>query len=470
MKVLLLAPPYVPGFMRNARWDVIGISGSDWYPIYLSYCTALLEREGHEPKLLDAQVDKLSYDETYSIAEEFSPQLAVLYFSIKSLENDLVVAERIRGLTGGEVVLVGPSSSINPVETLNKSSKVSLLARGEFDFTVLELANNVPREQIKGLVWKDAMGEVHVNPQREPVSAEELDRFPFVTDVYRRHLNINNYHQSGHQHPFVDLFTGRGCAWGLCTFCLWPNTINKGAGYRTRQMASVIEELRFTQDEMPYIKEVFIQDDTLPEERAIELSEAILENKLKLCWSCYSRANLGLSTLQLMKRAGCRTMHVGFESSNPQILKNIKKGTSIKTMEEFARNANSVGLFIVADFITGLPGETVDTIKATVEWAKKLPVQRYTITLPKPYPETPFYDWLVEHNCLKDGHPDYPDLSTEDIYRWNKWSLRHVYLSPDYFFRMITKPYEWYRIARSARYLLPYLTSKEDKVSRDLEW
>lgn len=472
MKVLLLAPPYVPGFMRNARWDVISISGSDWYPIYLGWSTALLERENHEPKLLDAQVDKLSYEETYRIAEEFSPELTVLYFSTKSLATDLKTAKQIQELTGSEIVLVSPSASINSVETLEKSSRINLLARGEFDFTVLDLANRIPKDQIKGLIWKDSEGEVHVNPPREPVPAEELDKFPFVTDVYRRHLNIKNYHQSAHQHPFIDLFTGRGCAWGQCTFCLWPYTINKGAAYRTRKIGNVIEELRFVSEEMPYIKEIFIQDDTLPKQRVVELSEAILESKLKICWSCYARptADMDLNTLKLMKKAGCRTMHVGFESSNPDILKNIRKGTSVKTMEEFAKNANKVGLFIVADFITGLPGETVNTIRATVEWARRLPVQRYCITLPKPYPETPFYDWLMEHDCLKDGHPSYPSLSTEEIYRWNKWSLRRVYLSHNYFFRMITKPYEWYRIVRSAKYLLPYLTSREDKVSRDLEW
>lgn len=471
MKVLLLMPPFVPNFMRNARWDVIGISGSQWYPIYLAYCAGLLEREGHETKLLDAQVDSLSRDKTYQIAEDFHPQLAVIYFSTKALKNDIEVAEAIHDITGSEIILVGPSASMDSVETLKISPKINLMARGEFDFTVLDVANNAPWQQINGLLWKDDNGEVHINPPREPVPAEELDNFPFVTDVYRRHLNIRNYHQSGHKHPYIDLFTGRGCAWGLCTFCLWPNTINKGAGYRKRKIGSAIEELRFIQEELPYIKEVFIQDDVLPKERAIELSEAILENKLKLCWSCYSRPELDFATLRLMKKAGCRTMHVGYESSNPQILKNIKKGVSPQRMEEFTKSANKVGLFIVADLITGLPGETVETIKATVQWAKRLPVQRYTITLPKPYPETPFYDYLFEHGYLKEGRPNYPDLSTEEIYRWNKWSLKQVYFSPHYFWRMITKPYEWDRLLRSARYLFPFLSTKKDACSEEsLEW
>jgi anaerobic magnesium-protoporphyrin IX monomethyl ester cyclase len=470
MRVLLLAPPFVPGFMRNARWDVVGISGSDWYPIYLGYCTGLLEREGHNPKLLDAQVDKLTYEQTYQIAKDFSPELTVIYFSNKSLDNDFKVATKIRELTRSRIIFVGPSASIYPEKTLEQAGGSIMIGVGEFDFTVLDLANNVALDQINGLVWADTSGKTHVNPPREPVRAEELDKLPFVTDVYRKHLNIRNYHQTGHQHPFVDLFTGRGCAWGKCTFCLWPNTINKGAGYRTRQMTNVIDELKFIIQKMPYIKEVFIQDDTLSKDRAIALSEAILDANLRICWSCYSRANLDLTTLKLMKRAGCRTMHVGFESSDPQVLKNMKKGVTVDGMEEFAKNANKVGLYIVADFLTGLPGETVDTIKTTAKWAKKLPVQRYTITLPKPYPGTPLYDWLIEHNCLRDGHPNYPKLSPEEIFHLNKWSLKYVYMSPDFLLRMITKPREWGRIARSAMYALPYFLNKESKGSQKLEW
>jgi radical SAM superfamily enzyme YgiQ (UPF0313 family) len=268
----------------------------------------------------------------------------------------------------------------------------------------------------------------------------------------------------------VDLFTGRGCSWGLCTFCLWPNTLNKGAGYRTRKVENVIEELKFIREKMPYIKDIFFQDDTMPKKRAIELSEAILKEKLKIRWSCYSRANLDFDTLKLMKEAGCYLLEVGFESSNPEILKNIRKGITVEEMEEFAYNAKKAGILVIGAFITGLPGETVESIKATTEWAKKLPITRYTITLPKPYPETPLYKWLEERGYLKDGKPNYPNLSTEEIYKWNKWSLRHVYFSREYFFRVIVKPSEWRWILHSLKYFLPYLTNREDEHSRCLEW
>ena len=466
MKVLLLNPPFVKNFMRNARWAVVGISGSEWYPIWLAYCTGLLEKHGHTVKLLDAQNRNYTHEQTYTIAEEFKPELLVLYFSTSSLKNDMMVGQEIRKRTGAKVILVGPWASIDPKETLLSHKGIDMLARGEFDFTVLDVANRVPLSKIKGLYYKTKNGKsVRENAPRPPVTNEQLEEFPFVTDVYRRHLNIYDYHQTGHQYPYIDLFTGRGCVWGRCSFCIWVHTITKGGGYRMRSVDSVMKELKFIKEKMPEIKEIFLQDDTIPRGRARELAQAILDSGLKITWSCYSRANLDLETMKLMKKAGCRTMHVGFETADPTVLKTLDKGVTVEQGEKFAKDAAKAGLFIVGDFITGLPGETVETIKKTTEWAKKLPIQRYTVTLPKPYKETPLYRQLTKgKNFNKDGEVNYAHLSWEDINKWNRWSLRQIYLSPEYFFRMITKPYEWGRLIRSAMFFFPYLFSRKKQV------
>ncbi len=454
MKVLLLNPPFVPQFIRSSRWAAVSVSGSNWYPIYLAYCTGLLEKYGHQTKLVDGPVDRLPHEDVFSIARDFSPDMTVLYISTVSLDNDIAIGERLKDLTGSYIILVGPWCSIYPDQIIERSAKIDALAIGEFDYTVLEVAEGKAESTIDGLVWHDN-GKIIHNPPRSPLTTEQINEFPFVTDVYRRHLNIRNYFQMPHLHPFIDLFTGRGCPWGKCTFCLWPHTINKGAPYRKRDMNSVIEELKFIKKELPFVKEVFIQDDTLSNERAKELSTAIIESGLDITWSCYCRVDTELETLRLMKKSGCRLMHVGYESSNQQILKSVKKGTSVKQMGIFTENAYKVGLLNHADFIIGLPGETVETIKATVEWAKSLKVDSYQFTIPKAYPETPFYDWLEENGYLKDGWPNYPDLSIEDMERWTKWAIRQTNMNPWYLLRMMRKPREWRRLARSARYVLP---------------
>ncbi|MCJ7816576.1 MAG: radical SAM protein [Candidatus Aenigmarchaeota archaeon] len=461
MRVLMLNPPYLRGFMRNARWEAFSIAGSEWLPIWLAYATGWLEKHGHDVRLLDAGIEKLSKERTFQIIKEFKPELTAVYVTTTSMENDLEVANMIKE-AGSEVVLVGPWCSIYPENILKKSGKVSMLVDGEFDFPVLDLADGKPAEKIHGLVWKDDSGKIRHNGGDTSVPKNRLDEFPFVSDVYRRHIDLRKYHQAAHLHPFIDIFTGRGCAWGKCTFCLWPFTICKNSQYRTRSMENVIDEIKFIRKELPWVREIFIQDDTLPAWRAKELSEAILKSGLKVTWSCYARADASMDygTLSIMKKAGCRIMHVGYESSDPGILKSIIKGTTVKTMEDFTKAANELNLMIHADFIVGLPGETEETIKNTVSWARKLKVHSYQFTVPKPYPGTPFYSLLEKNGWLKDGYADYPNLSHEEIVKWNKWALKQTNMSSNYIMRMLVRPREWPRLARTARYTIPYIFSK----------
>lgn len=444
--------------MRNARWAAESISGSNWYPIYLAYCTGLLEKHGHKTKLVDAPIHNLSHRNVLEIAKKFSPELTVIYISDVSFENDVRVGELIKKFTDSYTILVGPWCSIEPKDKLKKAKGIDSIAVGEFDYTILDLAEEKPEEEINGLIYHSGAGVIE-NPERKPLTEEQINQFPFVTDVYRRHLNINNYFQAPHLHPFIDMFIGRGCPWGLCTFCLWPHTINEGASYRERSIDDAIEELKFIKEEIPQVKEVFIQDDTLSAKRAVELSKAILREDLNITWSCYSRPNLDYETLRLMAASGCRAVHVGYESADQDILNNIRKGVAVSQMEQFTEHANKAGLLIHADFIVGLPGETEKTIKETVKWARNLEVHSYQFTEPYPYPKTPFYKFLEENNYLNEkGEVNYPHLSSKEIREWTKWALRKTNLSPEFtfrIFRLLKEPQEVKRLGKAAKHFLP---------------
>lgn len=445
MKTLLLNPPYEKHFIRSARWAAKSISGSNWYPIWLAYCTGLLEKHGHEAKLVDALVEEYSNEKTVDLAAEYQPELTVIYISTASLQNDVEIAEAIKAKTGSRIVLVGPWCGVEPEMIINSSQAIEAIALYEFDRTILEIADRRELKDIKGLWWKDG-ARIIKNPVRPPITAEQLNEFPFVTDVYRRHLNIRKYFQAPQLYPFVDLFTGRGCAWGKCTFCLWPATMTKGAPYRQRRIEDVIEEIKSIKKELPYVKEVFIQDDTFPAERAGEFSAALLRQQIKLTWSCYSRADLDETTLRLMRQAGCRGLHVGFELSDPKILKLMNKGITAPQMEQFAKIAYNLGFIIHADFIFGLPGETVETIKATIAWAKKLPVHSYQIVTPKVYQNTPL--------CVLLAQPQSSNLSEAELSYWTKRAIRECHLNFGYLMRLLRHPAELGRLLRGARYVL----------------
>ena len=241
----------------------------------------------------------------------------------------------------------------------------------------------------------------------------------------------------------MDILTGRGCKWGLCTYCLWVHTYAKGPGYSTRSIENVIEELRFVERELPQVRSLMFQDDTFTEGRIVEFCEAKLKAGLKLRWSCYCRADLSAETLALMKRAGALNLHVGFESADNTILCNVKKGLTRERMTRFALDARRAGLRLHGDFALGFPGETRESAEATINWALEIRPHTAQFQLMIPFPGTPFYDLLSSKGWLdKNGYPNYPALSSADLEQISKRAYRRFYISPAYFAQMLAHPVE----------------------------
>ena len=193
---------------------------------------------------------------------------------------------------------------------------------------------------------------------------------PWVTPVYKRDLDIERYNVPFLKHPYVSFYTGRGCP-ALCTFCLWLQTIS-GHRWRLRSADDVVAEVRWTLENFPDVQEIFFDDDTfnIRKDRVLELCAKL--KPLNFTWSCTSRVSSDYETLRAMRDAGCRLLIVGYESGDPEILKNIKKGATVERALQFTRDAHKVGLTIHGDFIIGLPGETRETIRRSLEFAKLL--------------------------------------------------------------------------------------------------
>jgi len=429
MRVLLLNPPFIKDFMRNARCEGVSISGTQWYPIWLAYCTGWLEKNGHQCKLIDAPPANMTYNDVMRETEKFLPQLLVMYSSWESFDNDIKIAKKLKKRIGCKIVFVGPWVTAQPDVIFQKFKNLDFIARGEFDNIVLDLANEISPKSIKGLSFSKNKKIFHNKP-RKPITGKELNDFPYVSDIYRRHLDINNYHVIQQLHPFVDMFTGRGCDWGLCTFCLWVYTItNTKPKYRVRDVGNIVEEIKWIKKNIPQIKEIFFQDDMIPENRIKEICNSVINEKLDIAWSTYSKANLSYEALKLMKKSGCRMLHIGFETANQNILNNIRKGITVNIMEKFIKNAKKAGIELHADFVFGFPGETEETIKQTIKWAFKFDMETYQFSIPRIYLGTPMYEELSSKGWLKGIEPDYPHLSNERIRHWAKKATRDYYLS-----------------------------------------
>jgi radical SAM superfamily enzyme YgiQ (UPF0313 family) len=310
---------------------------------------------------------------------------------------------------------------------------------------VVEFAQGKPLEEILGISYRKNGGIVH-NPDRPQI--ENLDALPHVTDVYRRDLDVRRYNVPFLLHPFVSLYTTRGCP-AQCTFCLWPQTLS-GHPWRKRSTDDVAREMAQAKEYWPSVKEFFFDDDTfnIQKARTIELCAKL--KPLGLTWSCTSRVTTDYETLKAMKEAGCRLLIVGYESGDAQILKNIKKGATVERARQFTKDCKKLGLVIHGDFILGLPGETKETIQRTIDFAKELDVETIQVSVAHAYPGTELFDYAVKNEFMSNlhmvdegghqlAHIQYPGLSSSEIMDGVHRFYDEYYFRPRAIYRIVRK-------------------------------
>src|SRR5712692_1617532 len=422
MKTLFLHPPSFEGFDGGAgsRYQARREIRSFWFPTWLAQPAALVPGS----RLVDAPPARLPLAEVLPLAEQH--ELIVLHTSTPSFASDVKVAEALREANPNvKIGFVGARVAVQPDESLKASTAIDFVGRNEFDFTIKEVAEGRSFDRIDGLSYRNENGIVVHNPARAVL--EDMDKLPFVTEVYKRDLRIENYFIGYLKHPYLSLYTGRGCK-SRCTFCLWPQTVG-GHRYRVRSVGHVVEEIRLAKHYFPQVKEFFFDDDTFTDN--LPRAEAIARElgKLGVTWSCNAKANVPRETLKVLKDNGLRLLLVGYESGNQQILHNIKKGMLIDVARRFTKDCHELGITIHGTFILGLPGETKETIEQTIKFATEINPHTIQVSLAAPYPGTFLYKqavengWLdIEHAELIDEHGvqiaplNYPHLSHTEIF------------------------------------------------------
>jgi hopanoid biosynthesis associated radical SAM protein HpnJ len=429
MKTLFLQPPSFDGFDGGAgsRYQAKREIKSFWYPTWLAQPAALVPGS----KLIDAPPARLTMDDVLPHAK--AAQLVVIHTSVPSFANDAKVAARIKAENPGVMIgMIGAKVAVQARESLEGAPAVDFVARNEFDFTIKDIAEGKPFAEVDGISYRDAESVIVENKDR--MILEDMDQLPFVADVYRRDLRIEDYFIGYLLHPYVSLYTGRGCK-SRCTFCLWPQTVG-GHRYRVRSVEHVIDEVKQIQRDFPQMRELFFDDDTFTDN--LPRAEAIARElgKLGVTWSCNAKANVPRDTLKVLKENGLRLLLVGYESGNQQILHNIKKGMRIEVAKQFTKDCHEIGIKIHGTFILGLPGETQETIRETIDFAKEINPHTIQVSLAAPYPGTFLYNQAVENGWLDAANAEliddhgvqiaplhYPHLSHTISERRKSWPL-----------------------------------------------
>ncbi|MGH2626499.1 MAG: B12-binding domain-containing radical SAM protein [Anaerolineales bacterium] len=480
MRSLFLNPPYLPNFSRGQRSPQVTKSGTFYYPIWLAYAAGAVEADGHDLVLIDAPADRRSVEDVLAAAGQLDPGFIAVDTSTPSIENDAQVARQLKERCPKSVVaLVGPHVSATPIETLQSYPWVDLVAVREYDDTLREVARLIA----EGKDWTGAAG-IALRRDGKPAlnalrpSIQELDRLPFVSRTYRKHLDFKNYFYAITQWPVVTIISGRGCPY-KCDFCLFPQTL-QGHQYRQRSAENVVEELAFIEKSFPGVREVFIEDDTmtLNRKRMARTCDEIIRRRLKLHWTCNARCDVDLETLRHMHAANCRLLCVGIESGDQKILDNVEKGITLERIEQFFREVKRSGLLVHGCFMAGNDGETRETLQKTLDLAKRLnpdTAQFFPLMI---YPGTRAYEkarvedrivarsyaeWLTPeglHNTVVDR----PDLPHAEIVAFCDRARREYYLRPRYLAyklkQIFTHPREARRLFKSMKTFGRYLFAK----------
>ena len=334
-----------------------------------------------------------------------------------------------------------------PEQTLRENKIIDFVCRHEFDYTCKELAEGRPWNEILGLSWRDEDGELQRTEDRELI--DDWDAMPSVLPDLRRE---SGHHQVFHRLPAapVRLVVHRP------RLPREMHVLPLAADHRRPQVSHKVagggrprdgEAKAIWGDK---VREYMFDDDTftINEARAIEISKHM--KRLKLSWSCNARAHVNYDTLKALRDNGLRLLLVGFESGNQEILNRIKKGIKLDMAREFMANCKKLGIKVHGTFIIGLPVETPETVRETIEFAKELDPHTIQVSIASPYPGTELYDqalangWfaredLVSGSGIQTSTLQLRTLSTAEIEDAVERMYREFYFRPKIYARMVAE-------------------------------
>lgn len=455
MKVYFVNPPFKAEhgkFARENRSAAITRSGTLYYPLWLIYAAAVCKKDGFDVAFLDAPATPLNESQALEEIRKNGgdAKLFVVDTSTPSIYSDIAFADTLKEeFPEAFVMLVGTHPSALPEETLLNSEKVDAVALHEFDYIVRDVARAIQSStnplDINGLAYKYEPGEVRVNPSYPFIT--DLDEIPFASAFIKEYLDVDDYFFAAAAYPEIQIFTGRGCP-AHCTFCVYPQTMH-GHKYRLRSAENVVDEFQYIADNLPSVKEVVIEDDTftIDKKRVVKICDLLIERGLnkKLRWLCNARVNLDYETMVKMKQAGCHLIIPGIESGSQEILNNIRKGTTLKQVEEYMAAAKRAGIMVHACYMVGNKGETKETMEETFNLAMRLNADTAQFYPLLPFPGTEAYRWAASNGYIKGDYSDYvkedgtinallelPEISADEMVRFCDEARRKYYWRPRY--------------------------------------
>lgn len=465
--VLLVNPPTPDGNLWIRTQHRVGRRTREnmvWPQVSLAQFAALLNPP-YRVAIIDANAERMNWTEFEAQLDRYEPLYYVTQVTGPTLENDMYGCFLAKA-RGAMTIAFGTHVTPIPKETMRSYPSLDYVLYGEPDLTVRDLIDSLEgrhgernaairalfakhdaeympvriegteagKDRIKGLVWRRGQ-EIVVNPTRPFVS--DLDDLPIP-----RHdlLPLMQYRMPLIKGPFTFIVTSRGCPAG-CTFCI--KHVSYQNSVRLRSPEKLVEEILLLKSLGIHNIHMYADLFTVNREQVMELCNLLIEVDLRIRWTCNSRVDfVDEEMLHLMARSGCWYISWGLESGNEEILKKARKGIRPQQAERALRWSKEAGIKNWGYFIIGLPGETEETIRETIHFAKKLPLDIALFHVAAPYPGTPLFFTVVENGWFRPGTRweqvdmdkgtvlDYPGLPAERLLYWQKRAFREWAFRP----------------------------------------
>jgi len=465
MRILFLNPPHLTGdiYMKEiGRCGRRAVAGEVWPQTGLAYLAAVALQTNSEARIIDAMALSYSLEKLLEEISLFKPDLIVTNTTTPTFDNDVIVFTEIRNKIPDVILsFTGTHISALPEESLRKSN-ADFIFLNEAEETLKDIliktkeyfkdtgnknstASNFKNffldeiRDVSGIAYliEDKFYQTSARPFIDP-----LDSLPFPA----RHLLPNEKYIMPffENKPFVTIIPTRGCPW-RCIFCragkVWGNKV------RTRSIENVLDEIEQIIRDLKIRNVAFMTDSfTLNRKWTLRFLEGILQRNIKFKWVCNSRVDAAdIEMLELMKKAGCRLISYGVESGDQEILDRAKKGIKLESSARAIEMTRKAGIISMAYFILGLPGETTETIKRSIEFAKKINPDYANFHIATPFPGTELYEIASRNNWLvSDKWCDYEEegsavlrtesLTAEDLMKAQRMAMRKFYLRPSKLF------------------------------------
>ena len=389
---VMLINPYDENAVKNALGFITP-------PLNLMYLASSLEEKSYSVKIIDDDLLQKGYENVSKQAEKLNPQLVGVTATTSTIKSALKYLELIKNILPESLTVIGgPHTTFMPYETLKNSDNLDVVVIGEGEETMVDLADHATQNiedinDVNGIVYRDLKdGNLRTTEKRPLI--KDLDKLPFPA----RHLvPFDSYGVS--QEQTGGIITSRGCVYN-CNYC--SSSLIMGKKFRSRSPGNVVDEIEELIDTY-HINDIGFMDDTfmLNKKRASDIADEIKARDLDLTFVASSRVDrVDKSLLENLKNSGLKTIYYGVESGSQRILDLMKKGITLKNVEDAVKMAKDVNLEVLTSFILGYPGETEEDMNTTIDFSTKLDSDYCQYSILTPFPGTPIYKDLIEKNLI----------------------------------------------------------------------